>query len=210
MIRDQVAPWIFMAIATPFRVKRFDGRPITYQGIGFSGSPQQVFWSGYIEPFLESVCVTEVEAAARAARDRGVDAREVLAEVEELVSAGIEKVYREMASVDLRLSRVESANATPRSVDGEVDRMSAFLSERVRAELAMWVPTSRFEQWHARNKFWVWAIPILISLLSVTISLKALIVASRRRDGERTVPRPPVTGTESAGRAAAKTPLKSR
>lgn len=49
--RQQVTPWAFMTAGPPFQVNRFDGTEVAYPGIKFEGSPREVFWSGYIEPF---------------------------------------------------------------------------------------------------------------------------------------------------------------
>jgi len=53
--RDQITPWAFMTAGPPFRVKDFYWREISYQGIEFEGSPCEVFWGRYIEPFLEDI-----------------------------------------------------------------------------------------------------------------------------------------------------------
>ena len=58
LIKKQVTPWVFMTTGRPFHIKRLDGTDIAYHGIGFEGSPKKVFWSGYIEPFLEHLCIT--------------------------------------------------------------------------------------------------------------------------------------------------------
>ncbi|TOL77222.1 hypothetical protein CGH89_25185, partial [Vibrio parahaemolyticus] len=51
---DMVVKWSFISVGPPFETQKYDGTPIRYQGIKFAGSPQQVFWCGYIEPYLEN------------------------------------------------------------------------------------------------------------------------------------------------------------
>ena len=92
LIKQQVTPWSFLTAGPPFRIKSFDGRQIVYQGVGFEGSPRQVFWSRYIEPFLEELCVSEITAAVSMARERGVDARLLLPELRGLLAGGFERV----------------------------------------------------------------------------------------------------------------------
>src|SRR5438093_762339 len=99
LIKQQVIPWSFLTAGPPFRIKSFDGKQIAYQGVGFEGSPREVFWSRYIEPFLEELCISEITAAVSMARERGVDARLLLSELQGLLSAGIRKVYTRMADV---------------------------------------------------------------------------------------------------------------
>src|SRR5713101_7993173 len=103
VIKRQVTPWSFLTAGPPFRVKTFDGRQIAYEGVEFEGSPRTVFWSRYIEPFLEDLCISEITAAVSMAKDREVDARLLLPEVQGLLSAGFRKVYAHMADVDRRL-----------------------------------------------------------------------------------------------------------
>jgi hypothetical protein len=103
LIRQQVTPWSFLTAGPPCRIKLFDGRQIAYEGVEFDGSPRQVFWSRYIEPFLEDLYISEITAAVSIARKRGIDARLLLPELQGLLSAGFREVYARMADVDQRL-----------------------------------------------------------------------------------------------------------
>ena len=165
LIKRLVAPWSFLTGGPPFRIKTFDGRQIAYEGIGFEGSPSDVFWSRYIEPFLEDLCLAEIKTAVTMAKEKGVDARLLLPEVQSLLSAGISRVFRQMAEVDRRLrGKGFPEKVELKSVDREISTMNQFLTEHIHAELAMWKPRSRVEGWYERNKFWVWVISILLSL----------------------------------------------
>ncbi len=96
LITKQVTPWSFIKAGPPFRVNRFDGRQIAYQGVGFEGSPREVFWGQYIEPFLEDLCISEISAAVRMAKERGVDGKSLLLELQSLLSSGFTRVYERM------------------------------------------------------------------------------------------------------------------
>jgi hypothetical protein len=174
IIKQQVTPWVFMTAGPPFRVKMFDGKQIGYEGVEFEGSPRGVFWSRYIEPFLEDLCISEIGAAVAMAKERGVDARLLLPELQDLLSAGCRRVYTRMAKVDRRLRGKGYPNKVqPRSIDAEVSAMTQFIEERIRAELEMWKPKSRVELWYERNKFWVWAIGIFVTILVTILGLLA-------------------------------------
>ena len=139
LIKQQVTPWRFLTAGPPFRIKSFDGRQIAYQGIAFEGSPQTVFWSGYIEPFLEQLCISEIDAAVSMARERGVDGKRLLHELQELLSSGFRKVYEDMADVDRCLRGKGYPNSVAlQSVEFEIQRMDKFLDERILAEIEMW------------------------------------------------------------------------
>ncbi|MBX9722583.1 MAG: hypothetical protein K2X81_14385 [Candidatus Obscuribacterales bacterium] len=146
LIRQQVIPWSFMNAGPPFRIKSFDGRQIAYGGVGFEGSPSTVFWSRYIEPFLEQLCISEIEEAVSMAKEKAVDARLLLPELQGLLFGGITKVYEHMADVDRRLRGKGYPNSVAlRSVKSEVQRMETFVAERIQAELEMWKPKGNAE-----------------------------------------------------------------
>jgi hypothetical protein len=168
LIKEQVTPWVFLTTDPPFRIKAFDGREIAYGGVGFEGSPRDIFWARYIEPFLEKLCIFEIADAVRMAEKRGIDARLLLPELRGLLSAGFRKVYTRMADVDRRLRGKGFPDRVPRRpIEGEVWAMDQFLDERIRAELAMCGPKSRIENWYERNKFGRWAIGILLAITAL-------------------------------------------
>src|ERR1700724_42620 len=78
LLKQQVTPWAFFAAGPSFQIKSFDGRLIAYQGVEFEGSPRLVFWSRYIEPFLEELCISQIGRAVSMAKERDVDARLLL------------------------------------------------------------------------------------------------------------------------------------
>lgn len=172
LIKQQVTPWSFMTAGPPFRIQSFDKREIAYQGIEFLGSPREVFWSRYIEPFLEHFCISEIEAAVSMARVKGVDGRILLPELQGLISSGFKKIYARMADVDRRLrGKGYPENVALRSVELEIQRMDKFLDERIMAEIEMWRPKPWLEAWHERNKFWVWLIGVVLAVAGMLAKL---------------------------------------
>ncbi len=80
------------------------------------------------------------------AREKGVDARLLLPELQGLLSTGFRKVYEHMADVDRRLRGKGYPNSVAlRSVESEIQRMDKFLDERIMAEIEMWRPKPWFE-----------------------------------------------------------------
>jgi hypothetical protein len=170
LIKKQVTPWCFLNSGRPFRVTAFDGRQIAYEGIRFGGTPQLVFWSRYIEPFLEDLTISEISAAVAMAQERRVDAKLLLSEVNELLNAGIRRVFSQMADVDRRLRGKGSPEKVQlRPTENEIRNMTKFVEERIWSELAMWKPKSRLDDWYDKNKFWVWVIGILITIAGLCL-----------------------------------------
>ena len=175
LLRDQVNPWLNIADTGPFTIKGPQGLLISHDGRRFIGAPQQSFWQDYIEPFLEKICDTEISAAASAAEHRGLELNEVLTEVEDHLRAGITRVYREMARIDQALVRLDIPQAPLKNVDGYVDYMVAYLAERIRAERTLWGSASKIEIWHARNRFWAWAMTTALAILSLVVATISLL-----------------------------------
>jgi hypothetical protein len=165
IVRDQVRPWAFLNAGPPFKVKQFSGRDISYQGIGFKGSPRTVYWGRYIDPFLEALAIEEIDFAISSATAKKVDATLLLPEVQGLLIVAVQRIFREMAEIDRRLLGNGYPESVPlRSVEGEVSQLRAFIEERIRCELAMWKPKSAVEEWYDRNKFWVWLVGIVVAV----------------------------------------------
>ena len=172
VIRDQVTPWAFLAAGPPFKVKQFSGQEISYQGIDFEGSPRSIFWGRYIDPFLEALAIEEIGSAVSSAKERKVDATLLLPEIQSLLNAAVQKIFREMAEIDRRLLGNGFPETVPlRSIEGETAQLRAFIEERVRCELAMWKPRSAVEEWYDRNKFWVWLVGIVVGVAGLAAKL---------------------------------------
>jgi hypothetical protein len=170
LIQNQVTPWSFLTAGPPFNSKYFDGKGIHYQGIGFEGSPRDVFWGRYIEPYLEHLCVTEIASAVAMAKEKQVDGRALLTEIQGLLKSGTYKIFERMAEVDQRLLGKGCPNTVHRRpIENEQARMSQFIDEHIQAELLMWKSKSTLEQWYERNKFWVWATPIAATIVAALL-----------------------------------------
>lgn len=172
LIQRQVIPWVFLTADPQFRVKKFDGREIVFGGVGFEGSPRDIFWARYIDPFLEAIAIGEISAAVSVAQERGVDAKQLLPEVQGILIAAVKRTFSKMAEIDQRLLGRGYPDRIPlRSVDGEVKRLTEFIEECVRCELALWKPKSGFEQLYERNKFWVWLVGTVFTVAGLCVKL---------------------------------------
>jgi len=151
--RNQITPWAFLNSGPPMKVTDFHGSQISYQGIRFEGSPRVVFWSRYIEPFLEDVAFRSVDYATKLSNEKKVDPRKPLSEVQGLFLSYTRKAYARMAEIDRRLLGHGFPEKIPlRSTVNEQRAMETFINSRVMAELrTLQSPPSR---WRAANQ-WV-------------------------------------------------------
>ena len=168
IVQAQVDPWLFMS--NGLELKTFDGRSISYSGILFDGSPREVFWSGYIQPFLEDLSISELTAGVVAAKERDVDGRELLAEIQGLLLSACSKIFSRMADVDRRLRGQGFPEAISlRNVESEIAGMSEFIDRHVHAELKTWQARPSYERWYDRNKFWVWVAGIILGMAGLAV-----------------------------------------
>ena len=173
LIKNQVTPWCFLNSGKPMRVKMHDQKQISYEGVGFEGSPEHVFWSRYIEPFMEEICINEIEKAVKMADERNVSATSLLPEVEELLFSGVRKTFGEMAKTDQRLRGRGFPEKIPlRSIENEYKRMKSFIEVRIKSELEMWNPKSKLEAWYEKNKFVVWLVGIVVAIVGLYAKFK--------------------------------------
>jgi hypothetical protein len=173
LIKNQVTPWAFLNSGKPFKVKTFEQRSISYEGVGFEGSPAQVFWSGYIEPFIEDIATRLIAEAAKEASDRNADATLLLPEIEGLFQAGVRRVFVKMSNIDWRLrGKGFPENVSPRPVENELSKVMEFISTHIRAELQMWKPRPKFEVWYERNKSLAWVIGIIVAVVGLYAKFK--------------------------------------
>ncbi|MGQ5524175.1 hypothetical protein ACUHMQ_13055 [Chitinimonas sp. PSY-7] len=159
LVREQVTPWIFMKSGAPFRVKRFNGQEINYQDLDFQGTPRAVFWSRYIDPFLEALATQEIKDAVSLAKERGVDTNLLLTEIQGLLVKASTKIFAQMAEVDRGLrGGGDAKSVTLRSVETEVQRMSAFIEKHIRSEMSVWMPPPKQEKLFEDSKWIRWVI----------------------------------------------------
>ena len=172
LITKQVIPCMFFNSGMPMRIKKHDGKQIHYEGVGFEGSPEQVFWSRYIEPFMEEICVNEIELAVKKASEKGVDAKLLLPEVEQLLLSGIRKTYKEMAITDQRIKGKGFPDKIPlKPIDNKCSSMKDFIHTRIKSELEMWKPSSKLKLLYKEYEHIVWIIGAILAIGGIIASI---------------------------------------
>ena len=126
--QDKVDPWFFMTAGPPFKITNFYGKTISYQGIEFEGSPRHLFWSRYIEPFIEDIVERVVMETAQEAMDRHIALEPALRDAERYLKQLAQVTYRRMAEVDQRLrGKGHPSSVKPRSVENEISGMESLI-----------------------------------------------------------------------------------
>lgn len=136
--KDKVTPWAFFLSGKELRITNFFGKEIYYLGIGFEGSPQEVFWKGFIQPFLQDITSRSFAETREFCIARGIEMKQPTEETAILLKAGINQIYKRMSDIDRRLRGKGFPNAVPKyNPRSEIESSEAFVLERMAAELAL-------------------------------------------------------------------------
>lgn len=174
LIQNQVTPWVFMKTSNGLKLKKFDGTPISFSDIEFSGSPEQVFWGGYIEPFLEHISFSVIDEMVKKCKIEKITLQPVLNDVQELLKLGFNNVYARMADVDRLLigKGYPEKVSQIKNVDDYVKRMEGFVSRRIKSELCksrpwiMWIERS-----YENNKALLLLISFIVGIILAIVKI---------------------------------------
>jgi len=137
LITEKINPWLNLKVG--LKVKKHNGKIISYGGVEFDGSPQNTFWGGFMEPFLEEFILRTLDGAVKKCEENKLPPEKSLKEAVELLKKFVTNIYRKMAKVDQTLmGKGYPDRVLPRKVDGEIARMSNFINDHVNSELALW------------------------------------------------------------------------
>lgn len=127
-----VTNWAFLTAGPKFEIERFDGSKISYQGIAFAGSPVEVFWRGFIEPYIEDESLKILEQAGQLATECEIPPESVVNEARCLLHVVVRRVYGKMSEVD-RTLRGDGFNFPDRKdVTSHIAAMSAYIDSEAR------------------------------------------------------------------------------
>jgi len=127
---EKLTPWVFLNTGKMAPIEDFYGRTIQYRGVGFEGSPREVFWGGFVEPFLEDIFVWAFEFALDYAEKRKSDRREPILYTRECLMNGLGLIYNKMQKIDRNLRGKGSPDqVSPRDISREIRKMQAKLDE---------------------------------------------------------------------------------
>ncbi|MFT7464315.1 MAG: hypothetical protein ACI9EF_002668 [Pseudohongiellaceae bacterium] len=130
IVQARITPWAFTGTGTEVSVEDFDGRRHYVGSIRFSGSIREVFWCGFIDPYLKDLVCRSFGFAAELARDRQADSGPLLAETAALLKGITGSAYARMKKIDGRHHR-SGSRALSEIVDthARVAQLRAFVDD---------------------------------------------------------------------------------
>jgi len=133
---DKVGPWVFLTAGKMQPIENFYGKTIHYSGVAFEGSPREVFWGGFIDPFLEAMFNRMFELASSYSRERRVDSREVIQHTRQRLLAGVSRIYQRMQDIDCRLrGKGNPRSVSPMNISGRIHVMEEKLQRYAESTL---------------------------------------------------------------------------
>lgn len=172
--QDKIEPWLFLKSGKLFQVVNFYGKTISYQGIEFEGSPRDVFWGHYIEPFIEEIVDRVINDTAQEAIERHVAVEPAIRDAERYLKQLVRVSYDKMAEVDQRLrGNGYPSSVSRRSIDAEVSVMEAHITQRAAVEIKASKQQRGFSGLYNRHPFLFWAIGMVITIaLGIMATIK--------------------------------------
>jgi hypothetical protein len=169
--REKVTPWSFLTTDFGLHQTDFFGKQINYKGVGFEGSPREVFWNSFIQPFLMDIVSRSFSETVKFCSERGIDGKIPLEETAIILKQGINKIYERMVDIDRRLRGKGYPNSvSPYNPQAHVSSSEAFVEERLRAETAlMSKKKNKLNAFYEEQKFWIWAIGVIIAVAGIII-----------------------------------------
>jgi len=135
LINEKLMPWRLLPTGRPIEVTDYYGKTLHFEGVMFSGSIRLVFWSNFIEPFIENGIVEVLDATAEDCRNNNLEPKPYFEEAASLLDAMIRMVYHFMAETDQRLLGRDRQQR--KDVSYEIAKMSQLLKEHTEAALLL-------------------------------------------------------------------------
>jgi hypothetical protein len=139
IIDNQIIPWAFFYTSRGVSVRRYDGKLISYAGIKFFGTPVEVFWNGYIEPYIEKLVVESIEAVSKQIKENNLDSKKEFDYLSVRLGISVERIYREMQRVDQTLKNTSLSHTqekrSPVNIDNKVIHMKHFIDQHINMAL---------------------------------------------------------------------------
>ena len=137
IVQAQVSPWANLLTARTLAVRRHDGSNLAWTDTRYGVAQQDIFWRGYIDPFLHEMITNQMREAGQVARRSQGDRELLVAEVRDLLLRAVRKVYDRMADVDQQLrGDGYPQSVARRSIKTELRMMEQYIDKQARATAA--------------------------------------------------------------------------
>ncbi len=113
-------------------ITTFEGKICSWSGVGFEGSPREVFWGRYIEPFLEDSTERLIRLVAEESEKNKLNIRLELDTLSNHMRGMYARIYSEMADADQRmLGKGFPEKIDRKDITSEIIIMSHYLDQHI-------------------------------------------------------------------------------
>jgi hypothetical protein len=130
VISEKLMAWRMFSANWRLDVTDFYGKRISYDGAMYEGTPEVVFWDGFIEPFLRNAVEATLKDVLSECGERSLDPARYLDEACVLLEALVEKTYTKMSDIDRHLrGHGFPKSVQPRTVSHKIQTMHKYGSD---------------------------------------------------------------------------------
>lgn len=133
-ISTLLGAWRMFPVQNQLEITNFYGKPISYRGIRYEGSPEDVFWAGLFEPFIIDAATALFQWVIAHCRSQNLDLAEYQVEARDLLKVFVEKTYRAMAETDRVLRGKGFPDSVPlKPVEHKIKGMQTHIDDLLHA-----------------------------------------------------------------------------
>ena len=103
LIKDKITSWTMHSASGKGHIENFYGKKICFSGCKFEGSPRDVFWGGFIEPFLKDFTDKMIKLICEECEKNKINIRTELDALKQNLRGMFARVYDEMSKADQRM-----------------------------------------------------------------------------------------------------------
>lgn len=167
-----IEPWNFFHLEKGLEVTAFDGSKISYKGVRFGDNARLVFWANLAQPYLKDIASRIFAETRSFCKEHKLNCVVPLAEARDLLEEYIDQNFTRMVEIDRRLR----GKGYPKSVEeynpeNEKADVLNFVEERHSSELALMPKENKLNAFYEKQKFWVWIIPIVLTLIGLAVKI---------------------------------------
>lgn len=110
--REKVTAWVMHKASHKGHIEDFYGKKLSSAGVTFEGSPRDVFWGRFIEPFLEDFTSEMIELVSKECDDNKLKITIEFEALKQNLSKMFIKIYHEMAQADQKMMKIGHSKET--------------------------------------------------------------------------------------------------
>ena len=174
-MKENVIPWAFLHTEHGVNVTNFYGNRITFKGLAFDGSIQEIYWNRYIEPFFEDFATSLFQEVAERAKRSEREISPDVFEAAELLKLSARRVFEEMAEQECRLVKPGFPDySTARSITPKAEALSEVIDGIANATIAShpkYVKKMKIEILYEKRPFFPWLVVLGVAVAALVVSL---------------------------------------